>query len=96
MNKLAFVGFVLMLAAIPLVQFSLDNYDQYLEQRAEAERQVLECANTICFGGPVLFPQSYFETSMQYLLAGMVSGSIGAIFVGLNWRELVAGSSSGD
>lgn len=93
MNKLAFVGFVLMLAAIPLVQFSLDNYGQYLEQQAQAERQALECASTICFGGRVLFPQLYFETSMQYLLAGLAAGSIGAVLVGLNWRELMAGTS---
>jgi len=93
MNKLAFVGLALMLAVIPLVQFSLDNYRQYLEQQMEAERQAFECANTICFGGRVLFPQLYFETSMQYLLAGLVVGSIGAVLVGLNWRELIADSS---
>lgn len=33
MDKLAFVGFVLMLAVIPLMQYSLDNYKQYLSSR---------------------------------------------------------------
>ena len=88
MNKLAFVGFLLMLAAIPLAQYSLDNYRQYLEQKTEADQLALACANTVCFGGPVLFPQLYFDASMQYLLARLTVGSIGAVFVGLNWREL--------
>ncbi len=93
-KKLAFVGLVLMLAAIPFVQFSLDNYGQYLEQQAEAERRALEYADTICFGGRALFPQLYFEASMQYLLAGLAAGSVGAVLVGLNWRELIAAGSS--
>ena len=69
MDKLAFVGFVLMLAVIPLMQYSLDNYKQYLEQQREEHQRAIACANTICFGR-VLFPQLYFDLSMQYLLGG--------------------------
>jgi hypothetical protein len=87
MDKLAFVGFVLMLAVIPLMQYSLDNYKQYLEQQREEDQRAIACANMICFGR-VLFPQLYFDLSMQYLLAGLTAGSDGAVFVGLNWRKL--------
>ena len=69
MDKLAFVGFVLILAVIPLMQYSLDNYKQYLEQQREEDQRAIACANTICFG-LVLFPQLYFDLSMQYLLGG--------------------------
>ena len=67
MDKLAFVGFVLMLAVIPLMQYSLDNYKQYLEQQREEDQRAIAWANTICFGC-VLFLQLYFDLSMQYLL----------------------------
>lgn len=67
MDMLAFVGFVLMLAVIPLMQYSLDNYKQYLEQQREEDQRAIACANTICFGR-VLFLQLYFDLSMQYLL----------------------------
>jgi hypothetical protein len=70
MDKLAFVGFVLILAVIPLMQYSLDNYKQYLEQQREEDQRAIACANTICFGH-VLFPQLYFDLSMQYLFGGL-------------------------
>jgi hypothetical protein len=38
MDMLAFAGFVLMLAVIPLMQYSLDNYKQYLEQQREEDQ----------------------------------------------------------
>ena len=69
MDKLAFVGFVLMLAVIPLMQYSLDNYKQYLEQQREEDQRAIAWANMICFRH-VLFPQIYFDLSMQYLLGG--------------------------
>lgn len=87
MDKLAFVGFVLILAVIPLMQYSLDNYNQYLEQQREEDQRAIACANTICFG-LVLSPQLYFDLSMRYLLGAVTAGSVGAVFVGLDWREL--------
>lgn len=87
MDMLAFVGFVLMLAVIPLMQYSLDNYKQYLEQQKEEDQRAIACANMMCFGR-VLFPQLYFDLSMQYLLWAVTAGSVDAVFVGLNWREL--------
>lgn len=88
MDMLAFVGFVLMLAVIPLMQYSLDNCKQYLEQQREEDQRAIACANMICFGR-VLFPQLYFDLSMQYLLGGC-DRWLGwcRVFVGLNWREL--------
>jgi hypothetical protein len=58
-----------MLAVIPLMRYSLDNYKQYLEQQREEDQRAIAWANTICFGR-VLFPQLYFDLSMQYLLGG--------------------------
>ena len=87
MDMHAFVEFVLMLAVIPLMQYSLDNYRQYLEQQKEEDQRAIVCANMIC-SGRVLFPQLYFDLSMQYLLRAVTAGSVDAVFVGLNWREL--------
>lgn len=52
------------------MQYSLDNYKQYLEQQREEDQRAIACANMICFGR-VLFPQLYFDLSMQYLLGGL-------------------------
>ena len=58
MDMLAFVGFVLMLAVIPLMQYSLDNYKQYLEQQREEDQRAIACsklarANTRSYPGIV-------------------------------------------
>ena len=87
MDMHAFVEFVLMLTVVPLMQYSLDNYKQYLEQQKEEDQRAIACANMIC-SGRVLFPQLYFDLSMQYLLGAVTAGSVDAVFVGLNWREL--------
>jgi nitric oxide reductase large subunit len=81
MDMLAFVEFVLMLTVIPLMQYSLDNCKQYLEQQREEDQRAIACANMICFGR-VLFPQLYFDLSMQYLLGGAVTaGSVDAEYL---------------
>lgn len=80
MDMHAFVEFVLMLTVIPLMQYSLDNYKQYLEQQKEEDQRAIACANTICFGR-VLFPQLYFDLSMQYLLGAVTAGSVDAEYL---------------
>lgn len=90
MNRLAIAGLVFLPAAIPLVQRGISDYSAYLGGKAQYERNALACANTVCTGfvdyGEI---GQHLDSSMRYLLSGLVTGSVGTVFVGLNWRELV-------
>ncbi|AIC17270.1 hypothetical protein [Nitrososphaera viennensis] len=89
---LAFAGLALLLAAIPPAQSGVSNYAIYLEGKAQHEQEALACANTVCtgFGVDYFAIGQHLDLPMQHLFSGLMVGSVGAVFLGLNWRELLA------
>ena len=91
MKKFGVIGFLLILAAIPLAQFSISNFNEYSELQRAADEEAVECANTICFGGGItaLEAKEHLDSSMYYLTYVLLIAPIGAVIVGLKWRDLI-------
>jgi len=93
MKKLGIVGFLMILAAIPIAQFGVSKYMRYLELQNEADQ---EAACIVCLGAGLTAADAKenLDTSMRYLIAVLLIGSVGIVLVGLNWRELIPQDST--
>jgi hypothetical protein len=91
MKKFGVIGLLLVLAAIPLAQFSISNFNQYSELQREADEEAIECTNAICFGEGMtaLKAKEHFDSSLYYLMSVLLIAPIGVFIVGLNWRDLI-------
>jgi hypothetical protein len=91
MKALGVAGFLLLLTAIPLAQYCINDYNLYAEQQRKADQEAIGCENTICLGLGLTAADARqnFDASMHYLLADLLVAPAGILLVGLNWRELL-------
>jgi len=92
MKKLGIMGFLMILAVIPIAQFSVSRYMKYSELQKEADQEA-ECIVCLGVGLTAADAKENFEASMRYLLAVLLLGSVGIVLVGLNWQDLVPKAS---
>lgn len=89
MRAIAIAGLLLVLLAVPIANFGIVEYSQYLAAQRQAEKEAVECANTVCGGGMMsLEAKDHFDASMRYLVEVMFAGAIGMVLLGLNMRDL--------
>lgn len=81
---------MLVLSVVLLAHLSMKDYQQHLAYQAEADEEAIECANLTCFGMGLsaVDAKLYYQQSMYELLVGMMVGSVGLVFLGLNIRDL--------
>jgi len=91
MKALGIVGFLLLLAFIPLAQVCISNFNQYADGQRQVDQKAIDCANTACFGQGLTAGEvkGHFDTSMRCLMMALLVGPVGAVFMGLNWKEMI-------
>lgn len=90
MKAFAIAGLLMILVLVPVANVSVVEYGRYLSDQKEADREAIDCANTVCLGGEMsdFEARQHYELSMQAALASLFTGSVGLVFLGLNISDL--------